>query len=195
LILKEELNLTACLLFDRSPSRVKKALYGAKNRIRIYPGQYEDQETGLHYNYMRYYDFQVGRYLKVDPMGIEGGINLFAYSINNPISLFDSMGLKRVILKEIEYAEYEFWASNYTSDNYDPHEFPNRSNYNKKTEWGDVPDCYILIDTKYKKKKEWVHIRIIYNVMGIWEITTYIWGPDPDDPCCEPPPPGSREFF
>jgi RHS repeat-associated protein len=58
-----------------------------------FPGQYYDQETGLHYNYFRYYNPQTGRYITPDPIGLEGGINLFAYVGNNPLSYVDPMGL------------------------------------------------------------------------------------------------------
>jgi len=58
-----------------------------------FPGQYYDQETGLHYNYFRYYIPQTGRYITPDPTGLEGGINLFAYVENNPSNNNDYFGL------------------------------------------------------------------------------------------------------
>ena len=71
----------------------KKQLYGAKNRIRIYKGQYYDSETGLHYIYHRYYDPKLGRYLRADPIGLAGGINPYSYVQNNPVNFIDPYGL------------------------------------------------------------------------------------------------------
>jgi RHS repeat-associated protein len=56
------------------------------------PGQYEDAESGLHYNYRRFYDPETGRYLTQDPIGLEGGINLFSYAQADPINLTDPTG-------------------------------------------------------------------------------------------------------
>jgi RHS repeat-associated protein len=60
-----------------------------------FAGQYYDQETGLHYNYHRYYDTQLGRYLRADPIGLAGGVNLYAYVQNNPVNDIDPYGLQR----------------------------------------------------------------------------------------------------
>jgi len=58
-----------------------------------FPGQYYDQETGLHYNWHRYYDPATGRYLTADPIGLGGGTDLFSYVQNNPVNLYDPPGL------------------------------------------------------------------------------------------------------
>ncbi|WP_218656765.1 RHS repeat-associated core domain-containing protein, partial [Enterobacter cloacae] len=57
-----------------------------------YAGQYADGETGLHYNLFRYYDPQVGRFIVQDPIGLNGGWNLYQYA-PNPLSWIDPWGL------------------------------------------------------------------------------------------------------
>ena len=59
-----------------------------------FPGQYYDDEIGLHYNYFRYYGPSTGRYLRIDPIGMHGGLNPFIYVRNHPTIWFDSFGLR-----------------------------------------------------------------------------------------------------
>ncbi|EAP3044689.1 RHS repeat protein, partial [Salmonella enterica] len=56
------------------------------------PGQYFDDETGLHYNLFRYYAPECGRFVSQDPIGLNGGINLYQYA-PNPLSWVDPLGL------------------------------------------------------------------------------------------------------
>ncbi|MFC5771131.1 RHS repeat domain-containing protein [Thauera sinica] len=53
------------------------------------PGQYFDKESGLFYNWKRYYDPTIGRYISPDPIGIAGGLNLFGYAKQNPLRFID----------------------------------------------------------------------------------------------------------
>ena len=56
-------------------------------------GQYHDRETRLAYNRHRYYAPALRRYVSPDPIGLEGGLNPFAYAQNNPVAFIDPYGL------------------------------------------------------------------------------------------------------
>nr|WP_240455952.1 RHS repeat-associated core domain-containing protein [Sphingomonas pseudosanguinis] len=57
-----------------------------------FPGQWEDAESGLHYNLNRYYDPETGQYLSPDPIGVDGGLRTHAY-VHDPLRWFDPDGL------------------------------------------------------------------------------------------------------
>lgn len=66
---------------------------GTPVRFRL-GGQEYDQETGLYSLRARYYDPQLGRFLSEDPIGIAGGLNLYAYAGNDPVNARDPSGLE-----------------------------------------------------------------------------------------------------
>ena len=95
---------------DRSGIIVWSAQYSAFGRANIttptatddkpviasslrFPGQVEDAETGLYYNWHRYYDPELGRYVTADPIGLDGGINFYAYVGGEPVNGVDVNGL------------------------------------------------------------------------------------------------------
>jgi len=56
-------------------------------------GQWEDAETGTHYNYLRDYDPETGRYLTSDPFSVGGGLNTYLYANADPLNSVDVLGL------------------------------------------------------------------------------------------------------
>ena len=57
-----------------------------------WPGQYEDEETGLYYNRFRCYDPLSGEYTSQDPIKLRGGAAFYAYP-RDPLSATDPLGL------------------------------------------------------------------------------------------------------
>ena len=74
------------------------------------PLQYTGREndgTGLYYYRARYYDPGLKRFISSDPIGLDGGINIYLYALANPLIFSDPKGLD-VYLPPGDEGEYDF---------------------------------------------------------------------------------------
>jgi RHS repeat-associated protein len=67
---------------------------GGSNAGRFqYTGQAWVPEVGLYHDKARAYSPTIGRFMQTDPVGMAGGVNLYSYVRNSPISARDPLGL------------------------------------------------------------------------------------------------------
>jgi RHS repeat-associated protein len=67
---------------------------GAFTQNLRFPGQYADAESGLFYNYFRFYAPEGGSYRQSDPIGlIAGSLSTYTYVDGDPLTGSDAMGL------------------------------------------------------------------------------------------------------
>lgn len=86
--------LAASYEYDAFGNTIKAVgSYATRNPFR-FGTKYLDTETGLLYYGYRYANTQTGRWLSRDPIGEQGGPNLYLYNDNNPIYLTDPLGLQ-----------------------------------------------------------------------------------------------------
>ncbi|RMO26780.1 RHS protein [Pseudomonas amygdali pv. morsprunorum] len=64
----------------RAWGAVEKLVVNEVEQNLRFQGQYFDVEAGLHYNTFRYYDPEIGRFVTQDPIGLDGGLNLYQYA-------------------------------------------------------------------------------------------------------------------
>ncbi|KAA2243503.1 hypothetical protein F0L74_13500 [Chitinophaga agrisoli] len=94
---------TPCEAYDETGDKVwacELDIYGNVRKLEgdrylvpfRYPGQYEDEETGLYYNRFRHYDPGTGNYISQDPIGLSGGMRLYRY-VKDPNTSVDILGL------------------------------------------------------------------------------------------------------
>ncbi|KYF73430.1 hypothetical protein BE11_19925 [Sorangium cellulosum] len=69
-----------------------------------WPGQYEDEETELHYNRYRHFDHSTNRYTNQDPIRLLGSLNSYAYPLR-PLTHVDPLGLAECTVGNFRYTE------------------------------------------------------------------------------------------
>ena len=91
---REMTSTTGALLsrFDYGPYWRVTQVYGTLASDFRYTGHYYHAPSGLHLALYRAYDADIGRWLNRDPIGEEGGINLYGYVYDNPVNNRDPDG-------------------------------------------------------------------------------------------------------
>jgi RHS repeat-associated protein len=101
-------------MFDEKGNKVWEGVLDIYGRLRTlqgnnsslpfrYQGQYEDAETGLHYNRFRYYDPESGIYISQDPIGLAGNNpTLYGYVKDTNIWV-DIFGLRCNVAKKAKW--------------------------------------------------------------------------------------------
>ncbi|HEV7235491.1 MAG TPA: RHS repeat-associated core domain-containing protein, partial [Ktedonobacteraceae bacterium] len=79
--------------FGTSAYRATDASRQVPARRYRYTGMERDDETGLGYHTARYYIPWLGRWSAADPIGIQAGLNVYAYASNNPVTKNDPGGM------------------------------------------------------------------------------------------------------
>ena len=75
----------------------------AQERIITQPFKYAGKHgimyepNGFYYMRARYYDPEIRRFISEDPLGLDSGVNLYAYCANNPINFVDPLGLLSIV--------------------------------------------------------------------------------------------------
>jgi RHS repeat-associated protein len=79
--------------YDYDPYGRQTKLSGTMDADFGYAGMFLHQPSGLNLTLYRAYTADLGRWLSRDPSGETGGLNLYAYVLNNPINAVDFFGL------------------------------------------------------------------------------------------------------
>ena len=104
-----ELDISDCFIFstekDHSAAHFEYSPFGKiisengsmpENFAFRFSSEYNDSETGLVYYNYRYYDANMGRWINRDPIGEDGGDNLYGFVGNDGVNRWDYLGLKKI---------------------------------------------------------------------------------------------------
>jgi RHS repeat-associated protein len=98
-------------LTDPTGSLVTRYVYEPFGRTRVegagsanafrFTGREDDGATGLYYYRARYYHPGLARFISEDPIGLRGGVNVYAYAFNSPLNWTDPTGLDVYIARYV----------------------------------------------------------------------------------------------
>ncbi|MGI5528375.1 DUF6531 domain-containing protein [Streptomyces syringium] len=158
-----------------------------------FPGQYHDAETGLTYNYFRYYDVDTARYVTADPLGLDPAPNHHSY-VDNPNARIDPLGLAckdvRVALRGWQNQEFRMGPHDITLDRQGMQHFLERhhpdyrkgadtavqSNFDSKTSVNDLKE--VVREVLKQNRDEIVErgVRGMYQLNGEVNGVKYVLG-------------------
>ena len=93
--------IVAQYAYDAFGNTVQKGGVKADELKMRFSTKYHDDESGLCYFGHRFYSPRIARWLTRDPIEEDGGLNLYAYCGNNPVSSTDPLGLKILVFREL----------------------------------------------------------------------------------------------
>ena len=91
-----------------------------------YPGQYEDNETGLSYNRFRYYDAGEGVYISRDPIGLAGGnATLYGYvgDVNRQVDVFGLASCDGLTGRKVKGTAHRYETPGREATSFDTHKW------------------------------------------------------------------------
>jgi len=80
-------------VYDANNSEISKSAIGNPY---MFTARRADDETALYYYRVRYYAFDICRFLQKDPIGYAGGLNMYTYCGNNPVAYVDPLGTQAI---------------------------------------------------------------------------------------------------
>lgn len=141
---------------EEQPTAARPAL---KFNLR-FPGQQYEAFGGRFYNHFRDYDPTTGRYVQSDPIGLDGGINTYAYVGSNPLSYIDPLGLLQWRVLG-EWRDYNNSVPQSTIPGTPGVTTPTKVRGITTVEWAVTPKCTCADGGKYKLEEVSVDFKAV----------------------------------